>query len=390
MKIPQSCASCGLYKNAKSPKMAPYGSFKKKVLFIGSHPGEIEDRKGKPFQDRLSRKLQVTLKDMGFDLFRDGLVTYSCWCCPKDQEPTDTQYICCLKKVKKVVEEKKPKVIILLGESAVTSIIGTRWKKGTGDIQKWRGFKIPDRKYRAWVCPTFAIDYAKYDKDHKKQLVDLFFKTDIKNALDCIEKPMPVDDEEKRIIYIKTNKQFKAILPKLIDTDLLSFDYETTGLKPHSKQQKLISISACPDKYHTYAWMNNPYRAKQWAKVLQSKTPKTAHNLIFEETWSVVKINTKVNNWFWCTMQNAHILDNRQAISGLKFQTYINFGVPDYDSIVEPYLKGVTNQGANSINRIGEFIKEYGQEELLKYNALDSLFGWKLAKIQMGVLSEND
>jgi len=30
-----SCASCGLYKYALSPKMEPYGEFKKEIMVIG-------------------------------------------------------------------------------------------------------------------------------------------------------------------------------------------------------------------------------------------------------------------------------------------------------------------------------------------------------------------
>ena len=39
-----SCTSCGLYKRVISPKMQPFGNFKKGIMNIGEAPGEIEDR----------------------------------------------------------------------------------------------------------------------------------------------------------------------------------------------------------------------------------------------------------------------------------------------------------------------------------------------------------
>ena len=76
----------------------------------------------------------------------------------------------------------------------------------------------------------------------------------------------------------------------------------------------------------------------------------------------------------------AHVGDNRSLITSLKFQTYINFGVADYDSHIESFLKGRDSKNANSINRI----EELDIQELLHYNGLDSLFGYLLAEKQIG------
>ena len=53
-----SCATCGLYKNAITPRMKPYGNFKKGIMVIGESPAQEDDKRGKPFQSKGGRLLQ--------------------------------------------------------------------------------------------------------------------------------------------------------------------------------------------------------------------------------------------------------------------------------------------------------------------------------------------
>ena len=83
-------------------------------------------------------------------------------------------------------------------------------------------------------------------------------------------------------------------------------------------------------------------------------------------------------------MLAAHVLDNRPGITGLKFQSYINFGIIEYDSLISPYLRGVEANNANSLNRIYNLLKtRKGRKDLLFYNAMDALLTYRLALIQM-------
>ena len=389
---PQSCVSCGLYQNCTSPKMKPYGKGEKGVMFIGRFPEQIDDKRGKPFQGRLGRSLQKVLKELNFDLFRDAVCLNACNCLPPEREkPSDNQIYCCRASVLKSIKQHNPKVIILLGNTPLQSIIGNVWKKALGGIEKWRGFQIPDQTLKTFLCPVYDPSFVSRNEDRDgKNLAYLIWKRDLGNAIHCVNKSFPIiDNLDDRITYIESNAQLKEIIPKLINADLLSFDYEATGLKPHADTQKLISVSAAISDTEVYTWINDKTKAKLFKKVLQSKVPKAAHNLQMEEEWSYWHMGTTVNNWDICTMNMAHCLDNRSGITSLKFQTYVNFGVPDYDSHIHPYLVSDGELGANSINKIEQFIKEYGEKELLKYNALDSLFGWMLAIKQKGIINEN-
>jgi hypothetical protein len=111
----------------------------------------------------------------------------------------------------------------------------------------------------------------------------------------------------------------------------------------------------------------------------------------YEHAWSLIKLKTQVENWDWDTMLMAHILDNRPGITGLKFQTYINFGVIDYSNEIAPYLSGLDEKNGNSLNRIEELIKtESGKEKLMKYCALDSIFEYRLAALQKNIITNLD
>lgn len=388
LRNPQSCVSCGLYKHCITPKMKPFGKNEKKVMFIGEFSGDVDDRRGKPFQGRTGRMLQKVLQELGFNLFRDGICLNTVNCSPKKDKPTPNQIYCCRANVLKYIKQHTPKLIVLLGTLPVQSIIGRNWKKALGGIEKWRGWGIPDQNLGIWIAPVYSPSFvSRHQRKGEKNLAELIWKRDLFNALKLAGKKFPVlKDPAQHIIYVDTNKHLKEILPKLIKTDLLSFDYESTGLKPHADYQKLISVSTAVSDTECYAWINDKIKAKLFKKVLQSKAPKTAHNIQMEEEWSYWKIGTTVNNWNICTMNMAHCLDNRPGITSLKFQTYVNFGVSDYDSHISPYLKSDGKLGANSVNRIEQFIKEYGKRELLKYNGLDTIFGRKLAKVQKGLI----
>ena len=78
-------------------------------------------------------------------------------------------------------------------------------------------------------------------------------------------------------------------------------------------------------------------------------------------------------------MQGGHILDNRQAISGLKFQTAINFGLYSYDEDISPYLESIDPKNANSFNRV----REAPVQRLLTYCGIDSLVQYRLAMLQL-------
>jgi uracil-DNA glycosylase len=379
-----SCPSCGLYRNALSPKMKPFGNFGKRILNIGEGPGETEDQRGKPWQGRAGRTLQRMYKKLGIDLFKDCLNINAVNCRPMDKKgnnktPTNHEIACCRQKVIQTIKEYKPHLIIVLGNIPVESILGHRWKKDLGGITKWRGWTIPDRDFKAWVCPTF---HPSYIMRMNSQEVDTIWKQDLEQAFSMLKEPFPNFPDERNQVEIIDSPMFLDPF-----TDLVAIDYETTGLKPHAAGHRIVCASVAYNEKHVQVFMMPSKRSERhrFIDLLKARdTGKMAHNMKFEEVWSSVRLKQSVNNWQWDSMLAAHILDNRPGITGLKFQAYINFGIVDYDSFVSSYLKSKDSKDGNGINRIVELINQPGgKEELMLYCGLDSLLEYKLAIKQM-------
>lgn len=367
-----SCLSCGLAKSAKHPRMKPSGGFAKGILNIGISPNEQDDITGEPFTGKKGRFLKQQLGKFGIDLHEDclNINAVNCYC----QKPTPYQIACCRKTILKLIQEKKPELVLLHGEIPTQSVIGHRWKQDFGNIHKWRGWAIPDEEFKTWLCPMLDIEVVMNADDQYLTI----WKQDLVNALEKSNLGLPK--------YKKPEIEIISDLRVLnnIDKGLVAFDYETTGIKPHLPIQEIICTSVSASQNHSFVFMmpKDPTELRPFRKILRNlNIGKIAQNMKFEHTWSQVKLGIEVNHWVWDTMQATHISDNRPGISGLKFQVYVQFGVIDYSSEITPYLHA---DGSNRINRIKELIQtDEGKNKLLTYCGFDSIYEHRLALLQM-------
>lgn len=385
-----SCASCGLYKYTLTPRMKPYGNFQKGIMVVGEAPGEDEDKKGKPWQGKMGRALQYKYKQLGIDLFEDCVSLNAVNCRPVDKKgnnrpPTEFEISCCRQKVMDAIKRYKPKVIILQGGVAVSSLIGHRWKRGgLGGIMKWRGWTIPDRDYQAWVCPTFHPSFV--ERQEEENEAEVIWTGDLKQAFTKVKEPFPKYRNEEDCIVVTNDiegvmKQFLKQGP----TPFMAFDIETTGLKPYNKtSHKIVSISFCNNEQEAYAI---PFpEEKRHLKLLKQllehpRIGKIAANIKFEDNWLNVLCGIEVNPWVFDTMQASHILDNRPGITSVKFQAYVRFGVLGYDEFVQPYLKSPDSNTPNRIKELTEDKESFRKLQI--YNGMDSLIEYRLAMLQM-------
>jgi uracil-DNA glycosylase family 4 len=377
------CATCGLYKTSAFPKKAPYGLGKKGILIID----ESFDANNIIPLDTILRSLGVNVTD---DCRYIGAIN-----CVKSAEPKSLEIDCCRQRVMKEIEDFKPKVIIPLGMIAGQSLIGNRWHKDLGTIDRWRGWQIPDRDLKAWVCPTFHPNYIEGNIGNLS-IVNTF-KDDLKVSIDHVNKVLPTQvDERVDIIVCKTEEEalrwinhVAAYLPRS-SPNWLSIDYETTGKKPQAKGHDIVScaMSWYEGFEQCVAFEMTPkVKLEFTSKILKNpKIAKIAHGFKYEELWSRVILGTQVKNWKHCTQLASHVMDSRGGTSWLKFQAYVQFGLIDYDSHIEPFLEGADPDNANSINRV----KEIPIQELLLYNGLDALLTLKLADKQMSTMQQWD
>lgn len=385
-----SCASCGLYQKCKSPKQKPVGGFKKGIINVVSTPTETEDRQGKPFEGSRYKLLEKLYARNKISLREDCLNTYAVRC--STHSPKSYSIDCCRRHLIKLIEKEKPRIVFLYGYEAIYAIIGQRWKKDIGfttEYQKqtggkWQGYIIPDQDLRCWLVPVFDIDFL---NDKQGGVEQVLFEQNIKQAFEKLTVPF-LKFEPPVVEYLTEDKLH---ILNTIDTDS-AFDYETTGIKPYAKGHRIVCASIAYGSHNVYTFLLPKTREKRKPFInflKREDIKKVAQNLKYEDTWSNVRLKTTVKEWEWDTMLASHIIDNRPGIAGLKFQSYVRFGIIDYDSDVEPYLKSIEDKNGNSHNRIMELLEtEEGTKKLLTYCAWDSILEYRLWKLQEKIINK--
>ena len=370
----------------------------RKILFIAEAPGATEDRNNTQLVGESGRALRYVLKRLDVDLDYCRKINAVNCRPPMNRTPKNGEIDACRPMVTKEIEDFSPNVIVPMGSAAIRSVLGlhpglsegTNEKGSTWSVTKWRGWAIPDTVHDAWIIPTYHPSYIlRTDRQYKgKNPARLFWQDDLEKAVTYETKyhrvwQIPADKVETDILG--KHEAIRALRGMLVNPpDVFAFDYETTGLKPHAPGHRIVSCSfswvSAPAAERTFAFMVNddPAILKLLKRVLSLPSGKIAANNPFEELWTREILGIGVVNWVWDVVLSAHILDNRRGCAGVKFQTYVNFGEPDYASSVASKLK-TSDESGNGFNRIDDI----PERELLRYNALDSYYEYKLAMLQM-------
>ena len=372
-----SCASCGLYRDCLHPRMEPVdGELGVRIVNIGEAPTAADDSKGGQWQEQTGRLLKRTYEKLGIDLM-DCTNTNAVNCRPihgasgKTRTPTKFETACCRKRVLQAIKEAQPKVIILLGTPALWSLLATRWKEDPGGMDLWRGWTIPAYDLGAWLCPVFHPNYIVRQPDLPQ--VETIWRQDLERAFGMLDVPLPEEPTTKQVHILHDPDDIQARLQGF--SGRVTFDYETTGLKPHGQEHAIKCVSFAQDG-HSWVFALEGVQVVGAVKKTLSRADlgKVAHNMRFEQSWSLNKLQVQVNPWVWDTQAAAHLLDNRPGVSGLKFQAFVNFGVAGYDTDVAPYLRSPDGEGANALNRIDKlWATEGGRRKVLEYCGMDSL-----------------
>jgi DNA polymerase len=122
------------------------------LMFIGEAPGRDEDREGEPFVGRAGQLLTKIIQAMDFT--RDEVYIANIGKCrpPNNRAPTPDEMERCLPFLEKQIEIIEPRVICLLGATAVRGLLQVKQgiTKLRGRFIEWRGI---------WVMPTYHPAY---------------------------------------------------------------------------------------------------------------------------------------------------------------------------------------------------------------------------------------
>jgi len=353
--------------------MEPYGKGELDVLVVGEAPGETEDQDGRPFVGKAGQFLRDSLRSVGINLDRDAVTTNALICRPPKNKISDPKMIdYCRPNLIHTIEKLRPRVVVTLGRSALVSLLAPYWKSDVGPLERWIGWQIPLERH--WVCPTWHPSYLLRIKN---ELADRHFVDHLEKAFSIKKDPPKQPNFGNKVERLY--EEFD-ILCRIRDVRKAkrwtAFDYEANCLKPEYSDSQIRSCSISNGK-HTFAfpWYPGKVAEAVSALLLDPDVPKIASHLKYEDRWTRNKLGHGVSNWGWDTMLAAHCLDNRPGICSLKFQSFVNLGVPSYNERIERYLQ---NRKGQRYNRI----QEIAMEDLLLYNGIDSLLELHLARFQ--------
>ena len=160
----QSIKNCELKKSAKNLVFSD-GNINSKIMIIGEGPGANEDIEGKPFVGRAGKLLNKMLESIKLNrekVYISNVVNYRP---PENRKPTEEEMQRYLPYLISHIEIIKPKILVLLGSTALNALIGNEIV-----ISKARGRWIQKKiaSIEVWVIATFHPAFLMRQPDQKK------------------------------------------------------------------------------------------------------------------------------------------------------------------------------------------------------------------------------
>ena len=165
-----ACTACGLARtrNKSVPGVGDAGA---DWLFVGEAPGSEEDARGEPFVGQAGRLLDNMLAALGMKRGENVYITNVLKCRPpNNRTPEPREVEACRPYLDRQTALIRPKVIVALGKSAATTLLGTDATIASlrGRVHRYRGVplvvtyhpayllrNLPD-KAKAWEDLLFA------------------------------------------------------------------------------------------------------------------------------------------------------------------------------------------------------------------------------------------
>ena len=136
-----------------------------KVMIIGEGPGANEDKEGLPFVGRAGQLLDKMLNAINLNREKVYITNVVNYRPPENRKPTDIEVKRYLPFLKKHIEIIKPKIILLLGSTAMNAILGK-----TDVISKMRGkwYEFNINNLKIYSIVSFHPAYLLRQPDQKK------------------------------------------------------------------------------------------------------------------------------------------------------------------------------------------------------------------------------
>ena len=170
--------NCDLKKNATNIVFGD-GNINSKIMIVGEGPGANEDAEGKPFVGRAGKLLDKMLAAIQLDRTKVYITNVVNYRPPSNRKPTEVEIERYLPYLKSHIEIINPKILLLLGSTALNTLIGSdvvisrargKWiQKEIGSVKPWiiASFhpaflmRQPEQKKLAWIDLKMIRDKLK-------------------------------------------------------------------------------------------------------------------------------------------------------------------------------------------------------------------------------------
>ena len=170
------CQNCAL--GATRTNIVFYGGVPNhKLMLIGEAPGYNEDMQGEPFVGKAGQLLDKIFESVGLSRKRDIYICNTLKCRPpNNRDPLPEEKEACRAFLDAQLEILKPRIILLCGKVALTSMLNTNQ-----GITKLRGqwFEGP---YDSVMMPIFHPSYLLRNESHEKGSPKWLMWQDIKEV----------------------------------------------------------------------------------------------------------------------------------------------------------------------------------------------------------------
>ncbi len=140
----RSCVACGLCKQRKQAVFG-VGNESAPWLFVGEGPGADEDEQGEPFVGQAGKLLDSMLAAVGIARGREAYIANVVKCRPPgNRTPTAEEATACAAFLDRQVELIRPRLIVALGKSAATRLIGSEASLASlrGKVHDYKGIAL--------------------------------------------------------------------------------------------------------------------------------------------------------------------------------------------------------------------------------------------------------
>jgi len=159
-----SIEDCKLKKNASRIVFAD-GSIQSSIMIVGEGPGQKEDELGKPFvgdAGNLLNKMLESIKIERKKIYITNVVNYRP---PNNRKPEQLEINRYSKYLKEHISIINPKILILMGSTAMEAILGSN-KRISKERGQWKEVIIKQKNFKTII--TFHPAYLLRKPDQKK------------------------------------------------------------------------------------------------------------------------------------------------------------------------------------------------------------------------------